>query len=168
VVAPRSMAQMKKGFLKLFILANLYEQPLHGYAIIKRISDRSEGFWSPKAGNIYPLISSMVDEGLLRQVASAPRRKSYELTEEGKVELLHLLGEAEEAIVHLVRAMNRNNGLWIKMHMELLEEISPSNRKEKMSSLLSTLDSLSETLARTRRMFEEEGAAPPKHHGSRR
>lgn len=151
---------MKKGFLKLFILANLYEQPLHGYAILKRISERSEGFWSPKAGNIYPLISSMVAEGLLRQVDSEPRRKSYGLTEKGKVELLRLLSEAEEAILHLVKAMNRNNGLWIKMHMELLDEISPSEQKEKIGSLLSTLDSLSETLVRTRRLFEKETRDP--------
>lgn len=118
-----SASQMKKGFLKLFILANLYRDPLDGYGIIKRISERSNGFWSPKAGNIYPLIRDMVEEGVIEQAGADSRRKLYKVTEKGKVELLHLFDEAEDAVLHLVKAMNRNEGEWIRTHIQLLEEL---------------------------------------------
>jgi DNA-binding PadR family transcriptional regulator len=146
---------MKKGYLRLFILANLHRGPIHGYGIIKRISERSDGFWSPKAGNIYPLIQDMVSEGLIEQVGPATRRKLYGLTDKGKVELLRLFGEAENAIVHLIQAMNRDDGEWVQTHIQLLHELSPADRDERIRSLFITMDSLIEVLGKTREKFKE-------------
>jgi len=146
----QSASQMKKGFVRLFILANLYREPLHGYGIIKRISERSDGFWAPKAGNVYPLMSDMAREGLIERQGSNGRRKVYRITEDGKRELLRLFSEAEDAIVHLVRAMNLNEGEWIETHASLLSEIEPGTREERMKSMLSTIDSLIDVLGRTR------------------
>ena len=150
-----SASQMKKGFLRLFILANLHKAPLHGYAMIKGISEKSNGFWAPKAGNIYPLLQGMVKEGLAEQVEGSNRRKVYAITAKGESELLRLFGEAEEVANHLVDAMNRDDGEWIQTHIQLLEELSPADRDERIRSLIGTLDALMRVLAKTKTRFEE-------------
>ncbi len=146
----QSASQMKRGFVRLFILANLYRQPLHGYGIIQTIEARSNGFWSPKPGNIYPLMKTMADEKLIEVLKIQGRRKVYGITEQGKEELLHLFSEAEDAIIHLVKAMNRNDAEWIHTHVDLLDELEPENREERLRSILSTLDSLIDVLSNTR------------------
>lgn len=150
-----SASQMKRGFVRLFILANLYREPLHGYGIIKRISERSGGFWSPQPGNIYPLMGDMVKEGLIERLGSSSRRKLYTITPRGKAELLKLFGEAEDSIVHLIGAMNRNEGEWMQIQMRLLEEIAPGDQEERIRSMLGTIEDLLEVLAKTRDMFRE-------------
>lgn len=150
-----SASQMKKGFLRLFILANLHKAPLHGYAMITGISQKSNGFWAPKAGNIYPLLQGMVKEGLVEPVQSGGRRKVYAITPNGRFELLRLFGEAEEVTNHLVDAMNRDDGEWIQTHIQLLEDLSPADRDERIRSLVGTLDALMHVLAKTKTRLQE-------------
>jgi DNA-binding PadR family transcriptional regulator len=140
---------MKKGFIRLFILKNLYRESLHGYGIIKRISERSGGFWSPKAGNIYPLIRDMVDEGLLEPAGHDSRRKQYRITGRGKAELLQLIEEAEDSTLHLVEAMSRNEDEWIETHIDILRELSPQDLVERVSNQRKQLERLLDILSKT-------------------
>jgi DNA-binding PadR family transcriptional regulator len=140
---------MKKGFIRLFILKNLYREPLHGYAVIKRIYEKSGGFWSPKPGNIYPLIRGMVEEGLIEPAGSDSRRKRYKITEKGKIELLELIEEAEDSTIHLVEAMSRNEDEWIETHIQILEELSPDDMSERIENQQKNLEKLLEILTRT-------------------
>jgi DNA-binding PadR family transcriptional regulator len=152
---------MKKGFIRLFILMNLYREPLHGYAIIKKISERSGGFWSPKPGNIYPLIRGMVEEGLIEPVASDSRRKPYTITEEGKTELLELIEDAEDSITHLVEAMSRNEDEGIETHMRILRELSPEDAEERLLGQRKTLEKLLALLSRTLSKIEKLQSSHP-------
>jgi DNA-binding PadR family transcriptional regulator len=74
------------GALRLYLLALLESGPKHGYELIKAVSDRFGGTYSPSAGTIYPRLGKLEAEGL---VATHPegRRTNYSITPAGLVEL---------------------------------------------------------------------------------
>jgi DNA-binding PadR family transcriptional regulator len=56
---------------------------MHGYQIIQEITERSEGAWVPSPGSVYPTISQLADEGLLR-TEKTDGRTVAQLTEHGQ------------------------------------------------------------------------------------
>ncbi len=64
------------------MLALVAEQPRHGYEIIQEIAERSGGTWRPSPGSVYPTLSQLEDEGLVR-VEKAEGRRVVSLTEDG-------------------------------------------------------------------------------------
>jgi DNA-binding PadR family transcriptional regulator len=60
---------------------------MHGYQLIQEIAQRSDGVWRPSAGSVYPALSLLEDEGLVRpQVAPDDEggKKVFVLTEAGQ------------------------------------------------------------------------------------
>jgi PadR family transcriptional regulator, regulatory protein PadR len=74
-----------------FALATLIEGPLHGYAIVRRASELSDGSVRLSTGTLYALLERAIDEGLV--VAGEPyeeggrKRRDYSLTQLGRSEL---------------------------------------------------------------------------------
>ncbi|WP_203856910.1 PadR family transcriptional regulator [Plantactinospora mayteni] len=70
-----------------FALAALMDGPLHGYAIIKRAEELSEGRVRMAAGTLYAALDRLSTEGLLHvveeEVVNGRARRYYNLTEEG-------------------------------------------------------------------------------------
>jgi len=77
---------LEHGDLKFVILALLAEQPRHGYELIKELEERTGGAYRPSAGVIYPTLSLLEDEGLVRPAGGDVGRKLYEPTDEGRAE----------------------------------------------------------------------------------
>lgn len=77
--------RMGRGDVRAAVLALLTEQPMHGYQIIREISERTGGRWKPSAGSVYPTLQLLADEGLVRAETSQDR-KTYSLTEAGREE----------------------------------------------------------------------------------
>jgi PadR family transcriptional regulator len=76
-----------KGHLDGLLLAVLASGPLHGYAIIAELQQRSDGALALPEGTIYPALHRLERAGLVRSEWSkdAPRRRRvYELTERGR------------------------------------------------------------------------------------
>jgi DNA-binding PadR family transcriptional regulator len=71
-----------RGDIRLAVLALVAEQPRHGYEIIQEIAERSGGAWRPSPGSVYPTLSQLQDEGLVR-VETADGRRVVHLTEAG-------------------------------------------------------------------------------------
>ncbi len=71
-----------RGDIRAAVLALVAEQPRHGYEIIQEIAERSSGAWRPSPGSVYPTLSQLEDEGLVR-VEQADGRRVVHLTEEG-------------------------------------------------------------------------------------
>jgi DNA-binding PadR family transcriptional regulator len=71
-----------RGDIRTAVLALVAEQPRHGYEIIQEIADRTGGAWRPSPGSVYPTLSQLEDEGLVR-VEQAEGRRVVHLTEEG-------------------------------------------------------------------------------------
>ena len=76
------------------VLLSLADQELHGYGIIKEVSQRTRGAIELETGTLYAAIKRMRDDGILAVSARRPvagedsRRRYYELTPFGKT-LLH-------------------------------------------------------------------------------
>jgi len=81
--------QMRKGTTTVVILKLLVDvgRPMYGYQIIRRLEERSGGFFEFKEGLVYPRLHQMEREGLLRSKwlgePGTRRRKMYSVTEAG-------------------------------------------------------------------------------------
>ena len=74
------------GALRLYLLALLESGPKHGYELIKALSERFGGTYSPSAGTIYPRLGKLEEEGLVA-TQSEGRRTNYRITAAGLAEL---------------------------------------------------------------------------------
>jgi DNA-binding PadR family transcriptional regulator len=79
--------------LQLLILALLAEKPSHGYEIIKALDERSNGYYSPSPGMVYPALTYLEEIGHAT-VEVEGTKKQYSITPEG---IAHL--EANRAAV---------------------------------------------------------------------
>lgn len=85
-----------KGHLDLLLLSALAESPAHGYLVIERLRERSDGAFAFPEGTIYPALHRLEAGGLLasRWAEDSPRRRRvYALTTRGRAELAR---QAEE------------------------------------------------------------------------
>ena len=74
------------GELRLLVLALLAENPRHGYDIIKALEERSNGFYSPSPGVVYPTLTFLEEVG--QAVSSSDgNKKTYSVTEAGRAHL---------------------------------------------------------------------------------
>jgi PadR family transcriptional regulator PadR len=79
-------AERLKGHLDPLLLAVLEGGAAHGYAVITRLRERSEGTFDLAEGTVYPALHRLERAGLLRSswADGAPRRRRvYELTAAG-------------------------------------------------------------------------------------
>jgi DNA-binding PadR family transcriptional regulator len=57
--------RVRRGDVRVAILAVLADGPLNGYQVIQEIGERTGGAWRPSPGSVYPTISQLEDEGLV-------------------------------------------------------------------------------------------------------
>lgn len=84
---------MRRGDIRLAVLAVLAEEPRHGYDVIRALEERTGGAWRPSPGSVYPTLQFLEDEGLARSVETDGKRV-YELTDEGRAETASRLEDA--------------------------------------------------------------------------
>ncbi|MGA2471251.1 MAG: PadR family transcriptional regulator [Solirubrobacteraceae bacterium] len=80
----------RRGDIRTAVLLLLAEEPRNGYAIMREIEERSNGVWAPSAGSVYPALSQLEDEGLIRLDDSG----GHERTDGGKLFALTDAGRA--------------------------------------------------------------------------
>ena len=73
-----------RGDIRAAILALLSESSMHGYQIIRELSERTGGAWTPSPGSVYPTLQQLEDEELVSEQKSETGRRVYELTEAGR------------------------------------------------------------------------------------
>jgi DNA-binding PadR family transcriptional regulator len=72
----------RRGDIRAAILLLLADEPRNGYGLMQEIEERSGGVWRPSPGSVYPALSQLEDEGLVR-ATEHEGRKSFALTDEG-------------------------------------------------------------------------------------
>lgn len=79
------MARVKvTNLIKLATIIHLYNKPMHGYELIKRLEAKMERKIS--ASQVYPFLGQLSKKGLVTHDRKGSReKKSYSLTNEGKV-----------------------------------------------------------------------------------
>jgi len=96
---------LARSHLDLLALAALRAEPLHGYAIIKGIRERSGGELELAEGTLYPGLHRLERAGLIKgwwTTGSGRRRRVYALTAKGQRALAAREGEWRQ----LVRAVD--------------------------------------------------------------
>jgi DNA-binding PadR family transcriptional regulator len=73
----------QRGDVRAAVLQLLGEEPMHGYQLMQRITERSEGAWRPSPGTVYPVLAQLEDEGMV-EVTREQGRKLATLTDEGR------------------------------------------------------------------------------------
>lgn len=68
-----------------YILISLYS-PLHGYGIMQKVADLSQGRVRLAAGTLYGAINNLLEKGWINAIIGEnnSRKKEYEITELGK------------------------------------------------------------------------------------
>lgn len=85
--------------LQLLLLALIADTPSHGYELIKALETRSNGFYVPSPGMMYPALACMEDRGHV-DIQLEGKRKRYAVSDEGRE---HLAANRERADSMLAR-----------------------------------------------------------------
>ena len=83
--------QTLKGHLDLLVLSVLADGPLHGYAVIEQLRERSGDAFDLPEGTVYPVLHRLAGAGLLASEWSevaGRRRRTYRLTPDGRSALV--------------------------------------------------------------------------------
>jgi DNA-binding PadR family transcriptional regulator len=117
----RISAGVPKGFLHHLTLQLLKQRPMSGSEIMDQLQEYTD--WRPSPGSVYPLLSLLQDEGLIRSHEDGdPSLKRFALTEAG-------LQEINELTEHSQHMRNRNKSMqkiYWRLHMEMPEGLYES------------------------------------------
>jgi PadR family transcriptional regulator PadR len=95
--------QIRKGWLELAILANLWEERLYGLDIIRRLQTQSDLLLAE--GTIYPILSRLKRDGLVDsnwvESDSGHPRKYYWLTAAGRRRAVAMARYASEFLARI-------------------------------------------------------------------
>lgn len=80
---PRGRRRRPRGAIREAILSLLAEGQANGYGLMKGISERAGGGWSPSPGSVYPTLAQLVDEGLIAPTSSE-KGTDYVLSDLGR------------------------------------------------------------------------------------
>jgi transcriptional regulator len=102
---------LKKGTAELLVLAQLEDEPRHGYDIAVRIEQRSDGAVTFNVASLYPILYRLEAQGLISgrwvERAGERRRRFYKLTAAGRKKLV----QQRQAWTVFMSAVQRAAGL---------------------------------------------------------
>jgi len=155
----------RRGDVRAALLVLLAEEPRNGYGLMQEIENRSNGAWRPSPGSVYPALSQLEDEGLVRATQSGGR-KLFELTDEGRTyvtEKADELGTPWEEVggdesVGEMRTLVFSVGAAV---MQVVQAGTPEQVAEAAKVLEETRRSLYRILAGDERGSEEDDDTPP-------
>ena len=90
----RGRGRARRGDVRLAVLRLLAEEPRNGYQLMQEIEERSGGSWRPSPGSMYPTLSQLEDEGVIR-TTDAEGRRAFEITDAGREHLETRAGEPD-------------------------------------------------------------------------
>ncbi len=90
--SPESRLPLKE--LELVVLLALDEEPLHGYALLTRVAEQSDGFIAPGPASLYRVLAALQTDGLLEEAddyehphSNDPRRRYFRASGLGRAVL---------------------------------------------------------------------------------
>jgi DNA-binding PadR family transcriptional regulator len=134
-------AKVPKGYLRYLVLQKLKEGSMTGAELTSLIQEEMMHKWTPKPGSMYPLLKTLLRDGLTREIpTSDARARRYELTEKGVVFLETQIEKSGE----LLEKVNQGH-----ISFPLLHLFDPENEAElsvSVRNLFVTLGALREII----------------------
>ncbi|MDG6901242.1 MAG: PadR family transcriptional regulator [Nitrososphaerota archaeon] len=132
--------------LRTWILFVLEAAPKNGVEIMDAMQTMSQGIWKPSPGSVYPMLASMSEEGLIKEVED----RRYQITPQGKEEIewvarmrsSKLMGREPSSLGDIIGEISNN--------VSYLEDLSKTRKgslkeqSKKISDLASRLQALGE------------------------
>lgn len=81
---PRGGRPLGHGDLRLLLLALIGETPRHGYDLIKAVEECFAGGYAPSPGAVYPTLTLLEEQDLIRAEASEGTKRIFTITPEGE------------------------------------------------------------------------------------
>jgi transcriptional regulator len=98
-----------RGALEMMILQSLTRQPMHGYALVQHIKQRSNDLLQVEEGSLYPALQRLLKEGLLSaqwEISPSRRRvRTYRITPAGRKHLRHEVSGFERMMEGIARVL---------------------------------------------------------------
>jgi PadR family transcriptional regulator PadR len=97
------------GALEMMIIQSLQRQPMHGYALVQHIQQRSKDLLQIEEGSLYPALQRLLKEDLVKAewgISSTNRRvRIYKLTVKGAKHLEHEVSRFEKMLEGITRVL---------------------------------------------------------------
>lgn len=103
----------QRGWLRPMVLKALEEEPRNGIEIMDHMQQISQGWWRPSPGSVYPLLDTLVTEGLVKKRSDG----RYELTDAYRREK-GPISQAEQVLTSM------------EGEISYLQDLAQSNKKE--------------------------------------
>ena len=91
-----------RGALEMMILRSLTREPMHGYALVQYIKQRSNDLLQVEEGSLYPALQRLLKEGLLKaewEISASNRKvRTYRITAAGRKHLEAELSSFEQML----------------------------------------------------------------------
>ena len=103
-----------RGALEMMILQSLQRQPMHGYALVQHIKQRSNDLLQVEEGSLYPALQRMLKENLVQaewETSPSNRKvRTYRITAAGIHHLEREVSSFEQMLkgIHLVLSPNES------------------------------------------------------------
>jgi PadR family transcriptional regulator, regulatory protein PadR len=94
--------------LEMMVLQSLRRQPMHGYALVQHIKQRSKDLLQVEEGSLYPALQRMLKDSLVKadwEISASNRRvRTYRITPAGIKHLEREVSSFEQMLkgIHLV------------------------------------------------------------------
>lgn len=99
-----------RGALEMMILRSVLRQPMHGYALVQHIKQRSNELLQVEEGSLYPALQRLLKDGLLRaewEISPSKRRvRTYRITTAGKKHLEREVSSFERMLEGITRVLS--------------------------------------------------------------
>ena len=100
------MKEAQKGYIRVAVLILLNNKPSHGYELMKEIKGRTQGFYKPTPGGVYPILRDLEKNGYVKgewHKQNNRNIKTYRITAKGKIILKNAIVKQSE----IANNMNR-------------------------------------------------------------
>jgi transcriptional regulator len=91
-----------RGALEMMILSSLLREPMHGYALVQYIKERSNDLLQVEEGSLYPALQRLLREDLVKaewEISPSNRRvRTYRITAAGKKHLTQEMSSFERML----------------------------------------------------------------------
>ncbi len=121
----------KSALIRISILRFLYEEPMHGYELMKRIETHTDGRWIPSHSLLYNTLSKLEENGFLtsqKDYKGEIERTIYSITNKGKDHLDEELTQLARTITKMMSSISIPQ--FPNLPRFLLDHLPPNERKQ--------------------------------------
>ena len=101
-----------RGALEMMVLRSVLREPMHGYALVQHIKQRSNELLQVEEGSLYPALQRLLREGLLDakwEISASNRRvRTYRITPAGRKYLEREVSSFERMLEGITLVLSPN------------------------------------------------------------